>query len=132
MDPADLEWGGTRWSNFLAGSDDTYVMDSLSEDFEYVRTSLVGVRDDVMATDTRQSDNPNHLNPASSRGAPIGKVRHTAPAGLLDNAWDTELTQNAWVHGAVVLRQGHESRTAYDGWPHTTAWLPASLSAALL
>lgn len=48
-------------------------MDSLAEDFEYVRTSLEGVRNDIMTTDTRQSDNPNHLNPASSRGAPIGK-----------------------------------------------------------
>lgn len=74
MDPADLEWGGTRWANFLAGNDNGYVMDMLREDFEYVRTSMEGVRADVMTTDTRQSDNPNHLNPASSRGAPIGKV----------------------------------------------------------
>lgn len=80
MDPADLDWGGTGWSNFLAGNDEAYVMDSLSEDFEYVRASMAGVRDDVMTTDTRQSDNPNHLNPASSRGAPIGKVRCTASA----------------------------------------------------
>ena len=74
MDPADLEWGGTRWANFLGGNDNAYPMDMLREDFEYVRTSMEGVRADVMTTDTRQSDNPNHLNPASSRGAPIGKV----------------------------------------------------------
>ena len=78
MDPADLEWGGTRWANFLAGNDEAYAMDMLSEDFDYVRTSMEGVRDDVMTTDTRQSDNPNHLNPTSSRGAPIGKVYITA------------------------------------------------------
>ena len=32
MDPADLEWGGSRWASFLEGSDPTYPMDSLAED----------------------------------------------------------------------------------------------------
>jgi hypothetical protein len=32
MDPADLEWGGSRWASFLEGNDPDYATDCLAED----------------------------------------------------------------------------------------------------
>jgi hypothetical protein len=53
------------WLGFLEGNNDTYPETALQADFSRVREQMEKVRNDPTTPDTRLSDNPNPLNPAT-------------------------------------------------------------------
>ena len=53
------------WIGFLEGSTSDYPVEALQRDFERVRGQMEKVRADPTTPDTRLSDNPNPLNPAT-------------------------------------------------------------------
>jgi hypothetical protein len=59
---------GSGWIGFLEGSNPTYPVQALHCDFAQVRHRMELVRRDASTPDTRLSDNPNPLNPASISG----------------------------------------------------------------
>jgi len=53
------------WIGFLEGNDGDYPVAALQRDFERVRGQMEKVHNDTTTPDTRLSDNPNPLNPAT-------------------------------------------------------------------
>ena len=53
------------WIGFLEGNDGDYPVAALQRDFERVRGQMEQVHNDTTTPDTRLSDNPNPLNPAT-------------------------------------------------------------------
>jgi hypothetical protein len=67
MDPKDLKWlnAESGWLGFLHGKAPDYPEAALQRDFGRVRGQMEKVRNDPTTPDTRLSDNPNPLNPAT-------------------------------------------------------------------
>jgi hypothetical protein len=55
------------WLQFLEGNNPSYPERALRADLARIRASVQGIRDDETTPDTRLSDDPMHLNPASVR-----------------------------------------------------------------
>ena len=55
----------TGWIGFLQGNNTHYPESALQTDFSRIRTQMEKVRSDPTTPDTRLSDNPNPLNPAT-------------------------------------------------------------------
>ncbi len=56
---------GTGWLAFLEGRDPQYPLRALQEDFAALRQKVDMMRQDTSTPDTRMSDDPNPLNPAT-------------------------------------------------------------------
>ena len=67
MEKEDLQRLNTEggWIGFLEGNADDYPEAALQRDFERVRGQMEKVHNDTTTPDTRLSDNPNPLNPAT-------------------------------------------------------------------
>ncbi|MBT6145605.1 MAG: hypothetical protein HOH74_09260 [Gemmatimonadetes bacterium] len=67
MDRQDLKWlnSDSGWIGFLEGKAADYPVQALQRDFGRVREQMEKVRNDPTTPDTRLSDNPNPLNPAT-------------------------------------------------------------------
>ena len=67
MDRGDLKWlnADNGWLGFLEGNTADYPVEALQRDFGRVREQMEKVRNDPTTPDTRLSDNPNPLNPAT-------------------------------------------------------------------
>ena len=66
MDPEDARLGpADRWHAYLNGGDPTYPVDALRRDFSVLREKVNEMHRDDMTPDTRMSDDPNHINPAT-------------------------------------------------------------------
>ena len=67
MERADLKRLNTNsgWIGFLEGNAANYPVEALQRDFGRVRTQMEKVHNDTTTPDTRLSDNPNPLNPAT-------------------------------------------------------------------
>lgn len=72
----------SRWVAFLDGDDPGYAVDALQQDLASLRSRVAEMRADPTTPDTRLSDDPNHLNPATTDaliqlmlgGLPVGRV----------------------------------------------------------
>jgi hypothetical protein len=53
------------WLNYLRGENRNYPERSLQQDLQRIRTRIIEIRADPTTPDTRLSDDPMHLNPAS-------------------------------------------------------------------
>ena len=83
MDREDLKrLPNTGWNAFLEGHNPDYPVDALQGDFVALRSKMEEVRRDTATADTRMSDDPNRLNPATVEtltqlmlgGLPTGRV----------------------------------------------------------
>ena len=83
MDRDDLDrLPSTGWTAFLEGENPDYPVDALLRDFATVREKMDAVRRDTATPDTRMSDDPNGINPATVEtltqlmlgGLPTGRV----------------------------------------------------------
>jgi hypothetical protein len=83
MDSSDLSsLPGSRWTAFLQGDDPDYPVDALRQDFAVLRQKVEEMRRDTATPDTRMSDDPNRINPATVEtltqlmlgGLPTGRV----------------------------------------------------------
>jgi hypothetical protein len=71
-----------RWIAYLDGEDPGYPVAALQEDLDAVRKRVAEMRSDPTTPDTRLSDDPNHINPATTEtltqlmlgGLPTGRV----------------------------------------------------------
>ena len=72
----------SEWHRFLTGDNPGWPEEALRRDLEEVRRRMAGVRADPSTSDTRLSDDMNHLNPACTEalirtmlgGLPTGRV----------------------------------------------------------
>jgi len=102
------------WIGFLEGNAANYPVEALQRDFGRVRTQMEKVHNDTTTPDTRLSDNPNPLNPAT-----IGSLvelmlggmapRHGCPLHCRLRYFDPEQQRPGMPEGVAALVEKMEA-----------------------
>jgi hypothetical protein len=101
-----------RWTAFLDGDDRSYPVEALQAELASVRERMERVRSDPTTPDTRLSDDPNELNPATTEtltelmlgGLPTGRVGFPLHCRL--RYFDPQRRRAGVPEGVAVLVDG--------------------------